>query len=126
MNLRPSITTGQVWIYTEAPGESFESSDVSGKWCILSTPDAVDGAWLTVAALVAKGVLLAAKVSTHLAVASGGYEQHVICVYTRDWRDEKEALRARHVLRGVGFDERMGYKRDSDTQAGVERTVYEA
>ena len=58
--------------------------------------------------------------------APGGYDRYVICVYTRDWRNEAEVQQARQVLRSVGFSERLGYKRDSDTIAGIERFVYES
>ena len=77
-------------------------------------------------ALVASDALLAAKVSTRAAVAAGGYARHVICVYTRDWSNEADVQQARHVLRSAGFSECLGYKRDSDTIAGIEQFVYQS
>lgn len=115
----------QPWLLLEAPGERFESSDTSGKWCIFCAPHAVDEAWRVVSRLVTAGQLLAAKVSTAQAVAFGGYGRHVICVYTRDWQDQEEVQSARDVLRAAGFRERLQYKRDADTAAGIERFVYE-
>jgi hypothetical protein len=44
--------------------------------------------------------------------------------YTRDWRNEADVQQARQMLRSVGFTERLGYKRDSDTLAGIERFIY--
>ena len=46
-----------------------------------------------VVALVAIGALLAAKVSTRMLVVLGGYDHHVICVYTRDWGNEPKSSR---------------------------------
>lgn len=115
----------QPWLVLEAPGELFESSDGSGKWCIFRTPDTVDDAWRAVVRLVLTGKLLAAKVSTAQLVAFGGYRRHVICVYTPDWQDEQEVQRVREVLLVAGFEERLQYKRDADTAAGIERFVYE-
>jgi hypothetical protein len=55
----------------------------------------------------------------------GGFAQHVICVYTRDWQARSEVMHAREVLRVGGFVEQLRYKLDLDTARGVERFVYE-
>ena len=65
------------------------------------------------------------KDSTRHSVLTGGFERHVICVYTPDWQNVAEVRGVRDVLRKVGFSERLGYKRDIDTIAGVDRFVYE-
>lgn len=116
----------QYWLFLEAPGQLFKSSDHSGKWCIFRAPDEIDEAWRVVGELVTVGKLLAAKVSTAQALTFGGYERHVICVYTRDWQDENEVQSARDVLRAAGFGEPLQYKRDADTAAAIERFVYES
>jgi hypothetical protein len=126
VNLYPSTTLHERWVFLSCPGQVFESTDLSGKWCIFRNADGIDSAWTQVVALVAAGALRAAKVSTRMSIARGGYDRHVICVYTRDWRNQAEVQQARQVLRGVGFSERLGYKRDSDTIAGIERLVYES
>lgn len=122
---RPSTNSRHPWLFLVAPGELFESSDSSGKWCIFRSAAEIDEAWCVVSRLVMDGKLLAAKVSTAQSVVFGGYDRHVICVYTQDWRDEQEVQRVREVLRAAGFNERLQYKRDSDTAAGIERFVYE-
>lgn len=114
------------WLVQMAPGSAFESSDRSGKWCVHRDSHSVDAAWRLICALVANGVLPAAKVSTQQAVAAGQHAKHVLCVYTPDWQDTREVQRVREVLRAAGFEERLGYKTDADTAAGVERFVYEA
>ena len=126
MNHVPSRTLHEPWIFLATPRQEFESTDLSGKWCIFRNADAIDSAWIQVVALVASGALLAAKVSTRMSVAVGVYDRHVICVYTRDWRNVAEVQQARQVLHSAGFSERLGYKRDSDTIAGIERFVYES
>jgi hypothetical protein len=68
MNLCPSTTLHEPWICLATPGQVFESSDFSGKWCIFRNPDAIDSSWIQVVALVATGALLAAKVSTRISV----------------------------------------------------------
>lgn len=72
--LEPSRSTLHHWSFQEAPGNVFESSENSGKWCILRAPDTVDEAWRVVVRLVIAGELVAAKVSTTKAVVIGGYD----------------------------------------------------
>lgn len=124
--VEPSTNTLHHWLLQEAPEKLFESSDSSGKWCIFRSPDTVDEAWRVVARLVIAEKLVAAKVSTMKSLVIGGYDLHVICVYTQNWRDEQEVQRVREVLRAAGFNERLQYKRDADTAAGIERFVYES
>lgn len=80
--------------------------------------DVVDDAWATVHKAVAAGRLPPAKVSTRL-TAPLHDNTHVICVYTRDWRDDAAIRAARDVLRELGFKEELGYKRDIETTRGV-------
>lgn len=126
MDLRPSTTWREHWLVHTAPGRVFESTVRSGKWLIFRRQEAVDDAWLQVLALVSTGALLCAKVSTRRSTVLGRHQQHVICVYTENWRARKDVMRVRDVLRVAGFAERLHYKRDSDTVRGVERVTYEA
>ena len=43
----------------------------------------------------------------------------VVCVYTYDWRDEKDARRVREELRRLGIIRKIPYKTDEDTELGV-------
>lgn len=117
---------GEPWLVLTAPGKVFESTRHSGKWLIPKADDAVDGAWIEVLGLVSSGALLCAKVSTRRSRLLGGYPEHVICVYTRDWRDYDDVMEVREVLRAAGFAERLRYKRDLDTYRGVEHFTYVA
>jgi hypothetical protein len=123
--LAPSKVLDEPWLSLTAPRKRFVSSERSGKWCVYRPGDSVDAAWIQVLSLISTGGLLCAKVSTKQSVLSGGFEQHVICVYTTDWEDREDVMRVRKVLRSVGFTERLGYKRDIDTLLGAERFVYE-
>lgn len=124
--IRPSTTMGEPWLVLTAPCKVFESTRHSGKWLIPKGDDAVDGAWIKVLGLVSSGALLCAKVSTRRSRLLGGYPEHVICVYTRDWRDYDDVMEVREVLRAAGFAERLRYKRDLDTYEGVEQFTYVA
>lgn len=113
----PSKDKSQAYMYAIAPGVSFKSGGLTGKWCIFASPDRVDTAWEAVKSAVAAGKLLCAKVST--AYARGQRAQHVICVYTRNWEDVPDMLATRTVLCELGFDEELGYKRDIETRDRV-------
>lgn len=122
----PSVVLSQAWLELTAPGQEFESTNLSGKWLILRDRSDIDAAWIAVRALVSTGAVLCAKVSTRQSVLRGGFPQHVVCVYTRNWRARKDVMRTREVLRAAGFSELLRYKRDADTARGVERFVYES
>ncbi|MNY52211.1 hypothetical protein D3C86_1878600 [compost metagenome] len=63
--------------------------------------------------LAETGQILCAKVST--AMGRIRHHNHVICIYTDDWRNRDALLTTRYVLRSAGFYEELGYKRDCDT-----------
>ena len=86
--------------------------------------DAIDEARLTVRRAVEAGRLPLAKVSTRL-TAPRHADTHVICVYSRDWRDHAAITAAREVLRELRFTEELGYKRDIETGRGVYGTAAE-
>lgn len=111
---RPSTTTDRAWIYAVSPArELAEWKDGSaGKWCVFRHKNVVDDARATVHKAVAAGRLPLAKVSTRL-TAPLHDNTHVICVYTRDWRDDAAMTAARDVLRELGFKEELGYKRET-------------
>lgn len=122
---KPSRDRSQQWHVARGPGAPFCSSDLTGKWCIFASPAKVDRAWTRIKRAVEQGRLRHAKVATALARSGRGYSQHVICVYTADWRDTADLLAARAVLAELGFVEELGYKRDLETQARVYGTADE-
>ncbi|MBA2960512.1 MULTISPECIES: putative phosphothreonine lyase domain-containg protein [Ramlibacter] len=123
--LFPSTALDATWLGLTSPRQAFTSTDASGKWLIFRPSAMVDQAWIQVLALISTGGLICAKVSTRRGIVLGGYADHVICVYTRDWRDTEDVMKVRGVLRVAGFVEVLRYKRDLDTRLGIERFVYE-
>jgi Domain of unknown function (DUF1917) len=123
---RPSTTTNRAWIYAASPTERLAKwkDDSAGKWCVFRHGDAIDEAWLAVRGAIEAGHLALAKVSTRLTSPMHG-NTHVICVYSRDWRDDAAIAAARGVLRELGFTEELGYKRDIETAHGVYGTTDE-
>lgn len=114
---KPSEDFSCGWHTMKSPNcKTFTSGDMTGKWCIFVSPADVDSAWAKIKDAVEGDKLLCAKVSTTL--RSMGRDTHVICVYTRNWADRQDLLRAREVLRSLGFLEELGYKRDIDTRNG--------
>jgi hypothetical protein len=86
--------------------------------------DLVDEAWTRIARATQEGRLgIAAKVSTALNNAESPHSEgraiHVICVYTADCRDVEDVMRALLGLRALGFTQRLSYKEDGATFAGI-------
>ena len=84
-----------------------------GKWMVFKTPDLVDGAWERIAVAVSEGQLgLSAKVATLRNIEDEGKDDHLICVFTEDYRDALDVRRVRSALRELGVVERIYYKPD--------------
>ncbi|MFM0629356.1 putative phosphothreonine lyase domain-containing protein [Paraburkholderia xenovorans] len=114
---KPSEDLSCNWHYKKSPSyNDFASTDAAGKWCIFVSSAEVDEEWSKIRDAVAGDQLMCAKVSTARRTMSR--DGHVICVYTRDWADREDLMRAREVLRSLGFLEELGYKRDIDTRSG--------
>ena len=124
--LRPSTITNGAWIYAASPVQRLAEweENSAGKRCVFRHKDAIDEAWLTIRRAVEAGRLPLAKVSTRL-TAPRHADTHVICVYSRDWRDDAAITAAREVLRELRFTEELGYKRDIETARGVYGTAAE-
>ncbi|WP_292364601.1 MULTISPECIES: putative phosphothreonine lyase domain-containg protein [unclassified Methanoculleus] len=117
----PSKTTRMYWIVQDAPGPSGRGLDDDrvGKWLIFVAADEVDEAWRKIRDETVKGTLgISAKVSTAKPNPDSRDERSVIYVYTRDWADEADVMRVRERLRELGFEERIGYKRNIETYRG--------
>ncbi|KLK88484.1 hypothetical protein SZ63_05565 [Methanoculleus sediminis] len=117
----PSKTTRMYWIVQDAPEPSGRGldDDQVGKWLIFVAADEVDEAWRKIRDETVKGSLgISAKVSTAKPNPDSRDERSVIYVYTRDWADEADVMRVRERLRELGFEERIGYKRNIETYRG--------
>jgi hypothetical protein len=125
----PTIETAQVWIYALGPDSVARESDLdlreemelarqgqlpTGKWLIFVAPNEIAEIWNSVAAAVVAGKLGdAAKVST-AAQDRDLQKDFVICVYS-PWADEDTVRRHLTVLRSLGIEGRLSYKRDNET-----------
>lgn len=117
----PSRTTQMYWIVQDAPGSAPEAieDENAGKWLIFQEPDQVDAAWIKVRNATVAGELgISTKVSTAKPNPDSRDIRKVIYVYTKDWADEADVMRVRERLKGLGFTDRIGYKRNIETFAG--------
>jgi hypothetical protein len=97
---KPSEDLSCNWHYKKSPSyNDFASSGAAGKWCIFVSPAEVDREWNKIRDAIENSQLMCAKVST--ALRSMGRDGHIICVYTRDWADRQDLMRARAVLRSL-------------------------
>ncbi|MFT4506306.1 putative phosphothreonine lyase domain-containg protein [Caballeronia sp. 15711] len=104
---KPSEDYSCNWHYKKSPSYNDSASVVArGKWCIFVSPAEVDEEWSKIRDAIENNQLMCAKVSTALSSMS------------RDWADRHELMRARDVLRSLGFVKELGYKRDIDTRSG--------
>ena len=125
---RPSQDRSEYWKHAAVEGlKSWYSNQITGKWCIFHPSSEVDEAWEKISKAVKEGKLGAvAKVSTwHSAQQPQYKDNHVICVYTDDYTDEKDVRRVRDALTDLGYLQPLKYKRDIDTRNRVEQFIYE-
>jgi hypothetical protein len=117
----PTRTTLMYYIIQDAPDvEKGQVDDENaGKWLIFVDRDKVDEAWRVIRDETIAGRLgISTKVSTAKPNPDSRDDRKVIFVYTRDWRDEDDVMRVRERLRELGYDERLGYKRNIETYKG--------
>jgi hypothetical protein len=96
------------------------SGYLSGKWLVFSTTESIDTLWCTIAKEVAGGTLgISCKVSPR-AVEGDPEQSHVICIYTENYQDKEDVMRARMSLRARhGCRQVLTYKPDIYTELGV-------
>ena len=122
----PSEATKGYWIFASrkkgkhpSPFYSRGGKPRGGKWLIFVNVKDVDEEWAKIKKATEEGRLGAeAKVSTPKPKPTDiGYKkgEHVICVYTYDWADEKDVRRIREELRKLGITNKIPYKADEDT-----------
>lgn len=119
----PSEATNGYWIFaSRRKGKYPKPSPRSGKWLIFVNIKDICEVWAKIRKATEEGKLGAeAKVSTAKSKpADIGYkkDEHVICVYTYDWTDEKDVERIREELRKLGITNKIPYKADEDTGKG--------
>lgn len=118
---KPSETYGTYWIYTERKrGKYPKPTQRSGKWLIFVATKNIDKVWAEIKKATEEGKLgNSAKVATaEPSPLAGKSKARVICVYTYDWKDEKDVKRVREGLRRIGITNKIPYKTDRDTLGG--------
>lgn len=121
------------WVWARSRRRSADPDPLAvGKWLIYVTCAQVSYCWGRVREATEEGALgIGAKVSTDWGKArdpagygpegSPGWADHVICIYTADWRDRDDVAR---VGRGLGEidavrKQRLTYKPDAFSWAGM-------
>ena len=122
---KPSEVTDIYWIYANRKkGEYPEPTPRNGKWLVFVNEKDVDEVWAKIKKATEDGKLgSSAKVATAKPSPLGESGKKVICVYTYDWTDEKDAKRVRKELRKLGITNKIPYKSDEDTLSGKYRAT---
>lgn len=116
----PSEATDEgYWLFaSRKKGEYPERGLKGGKWLLFANVNDIDELWAKIKKATEEGKLGAeAKVSTPKPKpADIGHKkgEHVICVYTYDYTDEKDVKRIREELRKLGITNKIPYKSDDD------------
>ncbi len=128
-NQKPSQTNHQCWIYAVHPKYEQIAKKVKfelvGKWLIFVPLKEVDATWEIIKKAVESGLLgYCAKVSTN---AKTPYDPNtkVICVYTTNYKDQKDVMAVRTALTELGFTKELVYKTDEATRKGIYGTNQE-
>lgn len=107
----PTQCTSDYWIH--AYGKKFNYTNRTGKWLIFCPKEYINDAWEQVKDATEQDLLGGhSKVST-LKGEKGS--EYVVCVFTSDWKNEKEVMEVRAALRDLGFEKPLPYKTDEDT-----------
>ncbi|XP_035702860.1 uncharacterized protein LOC118434148 [Folsomia candida] len=124
---RPSKTKRLFWLMAHPKGKvklsvksKLDCKAGIGTWLIFESRKNIDQAWEKIKDATESGHLtdIGAKVSTRRKKPvefSGGTNDHVICVYTKDTEDHKDAVR--DALYNLGFVRYLPYKTVAATDA---------
>ncbi len=108
------------WIYARNLVNDREDGDNGGKWLLFVKPNLRDNLWNLIKDNTEQGNLgCASKISV-----DAGNGCHVICVYTYDYKDDKDVRRVRDKLRLLGFEKKIPYKTDEATRNNVKGSLY--
>lgn len=114
----PTQSTAAVPFFLWTRKTSFQSTEFTGKWCVIRPAETVDALWAKVREAVLAERFPAALVSSATQAATYG-GSYVICLFTPDWFNVEDVTAAREFLRELGVVEEIGYKRDIETVFGV-------
>lgn len=121
----PSKIGSAYWVYAERiTGEYPQHTIYGGKWLIFVSNFNVDRIWIKIKNATGNGSLggLSKVATAKVNPEFSNSKVKVICVYTYDWRDEKDVKRVREELRKIGISRKISYKTDEDTDLGIYST----
>jgi len=122
----PSEVADVYWLYAERKkGRYPEPTPRAGKWLIFAPLDSLDEVWAKIKEATEEGELGgSSKVGTARPHPNAtNPNSRVICVYTYDWKDEKDVRRVRDELKKLGIRNKIPYKSDEDTLSGKYRVT---
>ena len=120
-----SAPDGHYWVRAYSPNMDQSDDLLIGKWLVRMTCPYVAEYWGMIRHDVEAGNLgIAAKIATEwgrINDPAGPWRNHVVCVYTADWRDEADVHRVAKRLRDIGAVKKMllTYKPDIFTYGGI-------
>ena len=116
---------GYYWVhaYPKTPAASMDLR-ATGKWLVRMDCPYVEAFWGMIHAATEEGTLgIGSKISTDWAMSSdpsGTWRKHVVCVYTKDWRQKDDVFRVAQRLHAICAVKKMmlTYKPDVFTFDG--------
>ena len=108
------------------------SQCLTGKWMIFESTENIDSIWFPIAKDVYEGSL---GVSCKVSPTEGAEQTHVICLYTSNYQDQVDVMKAREILKSRhGISAVLTYKPDIYTFLeiyrgntwGVKPSLYQA
>src|SRR6266571_5221339 len=119
----PSAVTDDYWVRAYAPTAhslTKAADEFVGKWLVFVYVQDLDKTWAAIREATTRGKIgIEAKSATAwenpLATNS---RVKIICVYTRDYRDQDDLRRVLAGLRELGIMQRLNYKTDDATLSG--------
>lgn len=127
---------GDGWLRTHNPGRPQVDLRYTGKWMLFLPCSVAHRAWTLLRESTAAGRLgISAKIArqdgvTQPKVRTSSGPEHVVCIYTKDWRDHVDVLRVGQALVEIGAvklqaNDTMYYKADEQTRRSISGSIYQ-
>lgn len=119
MQEKPSEIIEYYWIYADnliLPRPRNYPKEKIGKWLIFIKRKNIDEVWEMIRNQTQKGFLgINSKVSTAKPNSKSQENQHVICIYTKDFEDKGDIFKIEKRIRKLGIKEDLFYKTNQQT-----------
>lgn len=111
---QPSRIAGKTHVWAFKPGYNpleSEPAPYDGKWLIYASTSTIDALWKPIQQATQQGQLGDCSKVSCLGIAQWSHtKEHLICVYTSDYRNKEDVYRVRDVLRSLGIAQKIAYK----------------